>query len=64
MSLKYEPSSEPLHISAEQLFLSWELYRRLVQANTERANPNLGVKEKGVLDTLRRQLVQDLQALP
>ena len=27
MSLKYEPSSEPLHISAEQLFLNQELYR-------------------------------------
>jgi len=23
MSLKYEPSSEPLHISAKQLFLNW-----------------------------------------
>ena len=27
MSLKYEPSSEPLHISAKQLFLNRELYR-------------------------------------
>ena len=24
MSLNYEPSSEPLHISAKQLFLNWE----------------------------------------
>jgi len=27
MSLKYEPSSEPLHISAKWLFLNRELYR-------------------------------------
>jgi len=27
MSLKYESSSGPLHISAKQLFLNWELYR-------------------------------------
>ena len=25
MSLKYGPYSEPLHISAQQLFLNWEL---------------------------------------
>ena len=27
MSLKYEPSSEPLHISAKKLFWNWEPYR-------------------------------------
>ena len=32
MSFKYEPSSEPHHISAEQLFLNWKLYRS-VQVN-------------------------------
>ena len=25
MSLNYEPSSEPLHISATQVFLNWEM---------------------------------------
>ena len=25
MSLKYEPSLEPLHVSVEQLFFNWEL---------------------------------------
>ena len=33
MSLKYEPSSEPLHISAKWLFLDCELYRS-VQLST------------------------------
>jgi len=27
MILKYAPSSEPLHVSAKQLFSNWELYR-------------------------------------
>ena len=27
MRLAYEPPSEPLHISAKQLFLAWELHR-------------------------------------
>ena len=31
MSLKYEPSSEPLHISAKELFLNRELYRTQYQ---------------------------------
>jgi len=44
--------------------LEHHLECRLVQANTERANPNLGGKEKGILDSLRRELVQDLQARP
>jgi len=26
MSLKYEPSSEPVHISVKWLFLNWKLY--------------------------------------
>ena len=32
MSLNYEPSSEPLHISAEQLFLNGGVIRKWIQA--------------------------------
>ena len=30
MSLEYEPTLTPLHISANQLFLDWELYGRSI----------------------------------
>jgi hypothetical protein len=32
MSLKYEPSSEPLLISAKQSYLNWEVYRYVGRA--------------------------------
>ena len=34
MSLKYEPSSEPLHISAKWLFLNWYPKKHIVTSST------------------------------
>ena len=47
MSLKYEPSSEPLHISAEQLLLNRELGFTSGQLSTMHAPPTLRVAASG-----------------
>ena len=49
MSLKYEPSSEPLHIAAKQLLLNRELYRTVLGPGC-RAWPDRTKKLSGELN--------------
>ena len=44
MSLNYQPSSEPLHNSAKQLFLNQELYLVLIEGERREEE---GLEEQG-----------------
>ena len=62
MSLKYEPSSEPLHNSAKKFFFTRELYRtetrnpeyRTLNSKPQPLNAECGKQDAAVQGVLRR----------
>jgi len=61
MSLKYEPSSEPLHISVKQLFLNSELRVHTLSARGSGGEPEEFLQQLLVVDRLRNSCVHALR---